>query len=560
MIEELHIKNYALINENIVNFQSGLNILTGETGAGKSVLIGALGLILGNKGDSSVIRTGEDEADITAVFNISTAEIRLWLIEHDLDDGDDQLLIRRTLKRTGRGKVYIQGRPFPLAELSDLGRLLVDIHGQHDQQSLFHIEQHRRFLDRSGKHEEHVQEISEIFNRLKELNEKITNLRTSLNDKESELEILTFSLEEISMADIHEEEEEELRSRLKRIDQAEEFFTLVDSFLNLMPESRGGAMGALREAGQALEGLSGLDEENKKLSERFSNAFYEMEDIIESIVSLNNDISFDPQDKERLEDRLAEIKKIFRKYGPSYQDMQRYCEDSRRKLEELSGGENNLVEWEIQKSSLEEQLIRKALELSEKRKIRGSKLEVEIRDLLKTLGMASAEFSVQISRRTGDNGQYICGITGLDRVEFLFSANKGEPLKSLRHIASGGEISRIMLAIKTALSGTDHIPVLVFDEIDSGIGGEVGNSIGKHMKNLAQYNQILCITHLASIAVYADNHIKVEKTDDNDRTNTSLYPLKDESKVLEIARMLSGNSEGDASIRHAEVLLRTAAG
>ncbi len=560
MIEELHIKNYALIDECIVNFQSGLNILTGETGAGKSVLIGALGMILGAKNDSSSIRTGADETDVTGVFEVSTDEIRLWLKEHDLDDSEDRLIIRRTLKRSGRGKVSIQSRPFPLSELTDLGRLLVDVHGQHDHQSLFHIDQHRRFLDRSGKHEAFVREIADTFNRVKELSLRIEKLKSDLADKDAEMELLSFSLNEIEKADIREGEEDEIRTRLKRMNQSQELYSLADSFMGLMPESRGGAMSSLRQAGRVLSGLTALDGVDPKLSERFSNAFYELEDIIESVRSVNDEITFDPRDKESIEDRLAEIKRIFRKYGPTYSEVQNSYKKSSLRLEELQSGETNLEQLEREKSQWEENLISKAQELSEMRKVRGAQLEKEIAALLKSLGMASAEFSIRITKRTGENGQAVCGISGLDRVEFLFSANKGEPLKPLRQVASGGEISRVMLAVKTALAGTDRIPVLVFDEIDSGIGGEVASSIGRHMRQLSRYNQILCITHLASIAVYADNHIKVEKTDKEDRTNTSLFSLTGESKVMEIARMLSGDSEGDASIRHAEVLLQNAVG
>ena len=560
MIEELHIKNYALIDECIVSFQTGLNILTGETGAGKSVLIGALGLILGARNDSSSIRTGTDEAEVTGVFEVSTDEIRLWLKEHDLDDSEDQLIIRRTLKRSGRGKVSIQSRPFPLSELNDLGRLLVDVHGQHDHQSLFQIDQHRRFLDRSGKHEAIVQDIGDTFNRVKELSLGIEKLRTDLADKEAEMELLSFSLNEIEKADIRDEEEDEIRTRLKRMNQSQELYSLADSFMGLMPESRGGAMSSLRQAGQVLSDLTALDGIDPKLSERFSNAFYELEDIIESVRSVNDELTYDPRDKEILEDRLAEIKRIYRKYGPSYSDLQNSYEQGSLRLEELQNGETNLEELEKEKSRWEEALISKAQKLSDMRKTRGAQLEKEITTLLKSLGMASAEFRIQVTNRTGENGQAVCGASGLDRIEFLFSANKGEPLNPLRQVASGGEISRVMLAVKTALAGTDRIPVLVFDEIDSGIGGEVASSIGRHMRQLSRYNQILCITHLASIAVYADNHIKVEKTDIDDRTNTSLYSLNNESKVMEIARMLSGDSEGDASIRHAEALLQNAVG
>ena len=559
MIEELQIRNFALIDEDTVAFQKGLNILTGETGAGKSVLIGALGLILGGKGDSSLIRTGADEAEVIGVFTIVTPEVRSWMADHDLDGDEDQLIIRRTLKRSGRGTISIQARPFPLNELIDLGQLLVDVHGQHDHQTLFYIDHHRKFLDRSARNEGMVKDISSLFYSVKETAETINDLKTRLKDKDEEIELLEFGLQEIEMADIGEAEEDEIRGRLKFMNQAQDLFSLVASFMDLMPENRSGAMGTLRQSGEILNDLSGFDEQFKKIEERFSNAFYEMEDIVETMRAISDNLVFDPAEKEQLEDRLADIKKILRKYGPTYESLQNYVVESRNRLDELSGSEVNLASMEEKRASLEARLIGKAQELSERRKKQACILEDEIRDMLRELGMASAEFSVNITGRKGEDGRNLCGVTGIDRVEFLFSANRGEPLKPLRQVASGGEISRVMLAIKTALAGTDGIPVLVFDEIDSGIGGEVAKSVGQHLKKLSRFNQILCITHLASIAVYADNHIKVEKFDRDDRTNTSLQALSEDLKVQEIARMLSGDSRGDASIKHAEALLRNAA-
>ncbi len=560
MIEELHIRNFALIDQCVVNFSKGLNILTGETGAGKSVLIGALGLILGAKGDSSAIRTGEEEADVTGVFEIKTDEVRSWLEEHDLDSREDRLIIRRTLKSTGRGKISIQARPFPLNELVELGKLLVDVHGQHDHQTLFHVDYHRRYLDSYGSLEEAVGKITKLFYSVKELSEEIASLKEVLKDKDEEIELLTYSLEEIGKTDIREGEEDEIRSRLKFMNQSQQLYSLMDSFMNIMPENHGGALRTLRQSLEILEDLKGLNPDFLGVEERFSNAFYELEDIVQTVQSIQESMVFDPSEKEALEDRLAEIKKIYRKYAPTYESLQEYCQTSRTRLEELAGGESNLGDLEKRKAWLEEELVEKAQQLSAERKKQAELLEKDVREMLRELGMTSADFSIRITGRKSESGQNLCGVTGIDRVEFLFSANRGEPVKPLRQVASGGEISRVMLAIKTALADSGTIPVLVFDEIDAGIGGEVAKSIGIHMKKLSQFNQILCITHLASIAVYADNHIKVEKFDAMDRTNTSLYNLDGSQKVLEIARMLSGDSQGDASLKHAKALLESASG
>jgi len=558
MIEELHIRNFALIDEAVITFDKGLNILTGETGAGKSVLIGAVGLVLGGKGDSSSIRRGSDEAEVTAVFHVDSPDVRSWLTEHEMEPEEDSLIIRRKLKATGRGSIYIQSRPSTLSELGDLGKLLIDIHGQHDHQSLFHMEHHRRFLDRFGKLEELNRDVQSLFNRLKDKTEEIQRLQKALDDRDQELELLSFSIKEIESADLKEGEEEGLRASLKRMDQSEELFGILDRLQNLLPESHGGCLTSLRKGMELMNRFSDMEPERKSLSDRYTNAFYELEDIADTIGSLNDEFSFSPEEKETLEDRLALIRKICRKYGPEVSDVQRFLKLSEEKLDALENSSDRLNALQSERDSIEEELISKARVLSENRKKSGLEMEVSVQELLKTLGMPSSRFSVGIQQKMGSKGQVLCGLNGLDRVEFLFSANKGEPLKALKDVASGGEISRVMLAIKTVLAETDQIPVLVFDEIDSGIGGEIASSIGRHMKKLADFHQILCITHLASIAVYADNHIKVKKSELDDRTQTDLFALNRDERVSEIARMLSGDSEGAASLIHAQELLKSA--
>ncbi len=558
MIEELYIKNYALIDETRVLFAGKLNILTGETGAGKSVLIGALGLVLGNKADSTAIRTGCDEAEVTGVFHNTSEDIRSWLEEHDLDPGEDSLIIRRKIRSTGRGSVYIQSRPFTLADLSELGRLLVDVHGQHDHQSLFYIDQHRRFLDKSGKLEEMNRRVQGLFNALKDKSAEIDELKAAQENREKEIELLQYAVNEIDEADLKEGEEEELRKVLKRMDQAQELYSVIDGLTDLLSENRGGALSALSKAQPLMDRLTEMESEQAGLKSRYNDAFYELEDIAQSLAGMGDQISYTPAEKEALEDRLAVIKRISRKYGPGFDEVQRHLAESRESLERLDHAVDRLEALGAERDALEEELIGEARLLSERRKETALILEGRICDLLATLGMPSASFSISVSLKTGDQGQALCGINGLDRVEFMFSANKGEPLKSLRNVASGGELSRVMLAVKTALADSDNTPVLVFDEIDAGIGGEVASSIGRHMKGLAGFHQILCITHLASIAVYADNHIKVKKTEREDRTHTDLFALEGNERVAEIARMLSGDSEGSASLTHAEEMLKGA--
>ena len=558
MIEELYIRNYALIDETRVRFADKLNILTGETGAGKSVLIGALGLVLGNKADSTAIRTGCDEAEVTGVFHCNSQEVRAWLGEHDLEPEEDSLVIRRKIRSTGRGAVYIQSRPFTLSDLSELGRLLVDIHGQHDHQSLFYIDQHRRFLDKSGNLDDQNRQVQQLFNALREKSAEIEELKAAQENREKELELLRYAVNEIEEADLKEGEEDELRKVLKRMEQAEELYSVIGGLMDLLPENRGGALSALSKAQPMMDRLVEMEPDQNGLKNRFNDAFYELEDIAQSLSGMSDEISYTPAEKEALEDRFAVVRKIGRKYGPDYEDVQKQLSESREAMERLDNAQDHLDALNIERDVLEEKLIARARTLSDGRKEQALVLEEKIHELLTTLGMPSASFSISVTQKTGDQGQALCGLNGLDRVEFLFSANKGEPLKSLRNVASGGELSRVMLAVKTALAGSDNIPVLVFDEIDAGIGGEVASSIGRHMRGLAGFHQILCITHLASIAVYADNHIKVNKAERDNRTHTDLFALDGTERVAEIARMLSGDSEGSASLTHAEEMLKGA--
>ncbi len=555
MILELCIKNLALIDETTLKFQGGLNILTGETGAGKSVLIGALGLILGERGDGSLVRAGCEEAEVSGVFQIQGPEPRRWLADKGLDPEEEILIIRRVLRNTGRGSIYVQSRPFTLPDLSRLGEILVDIHGQHDHQSLLYIDKHRSLLDQFGRLTEETGRVKALFMEMRKKSEAIKELKESLANREKEEEFLKHSLEEIEEAALKEGEEEELKARLERMGRCEEYSYLVDSLLNLLSEGRGGSLGALRSALAKLDQLGRLDDQCKELQERFGNAFYEVEDIVESLAALGEGLTFSAEEKEALEDRLDLIRTLCRKYGGSVALVKGKLEENRFKLEQLGDSSQALEGLQRERSALEGRLIAQARKVSQGRKKAAAVLEKAVGEVLKQLGMPSSLFRIQLTQKKGENDQLLCGPMGIDRVEFLFSANKGEPLKPLKEVASGGEISRVMLAIKSALAEVDQIPALVFDEIDTGIGGEVANAIGRHLRKIASFHQILCITHLASIAIYADNHIRVLKLEKEGRTKTELKSLQEGERVTEIARMLSGDSNRGVSLSHAKELL-----
>ena len=556
MLNELHIKDFALIDRLELSFSRGLNIFTGETGAGKSIIIGALGLILGEKGDTESIRTGQDSCVVSANINVSdNPDAMQWLSENAIDTDQGEIIIRRVLHETKRNNCFIQSTPVTQTQLKEFTSTLFDIHGQHQHQSLLNTENHRKLLDSFAGLNDEVADFSEKVKELSSLKKHYAETVAAERDHLREIDFLTHSVNEIDAAVLKPGEEEELKSEKEIISQAERLFREVDDFAGLVLPGEGGALGPLRDALDRLSALTDIDSKVLPLLQRYEAAFYEIEDIGDSIRNYREGISFSPERLEEIEDRLMLIRKLAKKYGDNIPAVLSYRDDAERKI-------NSLENWQTEKGELEERIaglethIRSAaLSISQKRKSVAPGLAEQILAVIRKLGMKKAVLSIAIEPKTSKEGKNVLSSTGIDDVEFLFSSNQGEPLKSLSKIVSGGELSRVMLAVKTILSEADNISTLVFDEIDSGIGGEVALDVGAQMQELAGAKQILCITHLASIAVRADNHIKVEKKILDGRTLTEISVLKNSDKVTEIARMLSGDPAGEASLAHAAELL-----
>ncbi len=557
MLEELSVANYALIEEINIRFDKGFNILTGETGAGKSILVGALGLLFGSRGDVTYIRTGASEAVISGVINVqSNEEVSTWLEEHGINAEDGVVIVKRVIKKNGRGSTFIQGHPSTRNDLTALTSLIFDMHGQHEHQSLLKIENHRKLVDRYGGHEDLVSVLYSGFIELAGLKKEYEDLHGSEAEKLREKDILLFSIREIEEAALRPEEEEELESEVLLLSQAEKLFSLLESFNASVSEGRGGALSGLRAAKNFLEGIAGINPEFAPLVKRFDDAFFEAEDIAETLGGYKDSVDFSPEKLDHCEQRLQHIHRLEKKYGNTISDVQEYAEECRKKAGMLEAGDAEIEALKGRINELEKKVLSNARELSEKRKGTAAELEKKIEEQLYQLGMPKAKFKVETGYRGSENGKSVCGPYGFDRIEFLISPNEGEPVKKLKDIASGGEISRVMLAIKSVLTKIDHIQSFIFDEIDSGIGGVVAVSVGEHLKKISEYKQILCITHLAQVAVCADNHIVVEKGVVQGRTVTGLTTIRDDEKKREIARMLSGDSDGEASLVHAEEMLK----
>ncbi|WP_319561904.1 DNA repair protein RecN [Marispirochaeta sp.] len=556
MLEELRIENFALIRSMNIRFSRGLNILTGETGAGKSIIVGALGAILGDKADSGVIRSKADEAKISAVLLVDhNSEALSWLADHDIVPEDGTVIVRRVIRRNGRGSVFLQDSQIPRAVLQEFTSMLFDMHGQHEHQSLLQADQHRRLLDSFAGIEDQVSRLAWHFAELTKIRKEYDSMNQAEREQLRELDFLNHAINEIDAADLKPGEEKALEEELEIISQAEKIYSHLEEFSRLSSESRGGALAYLRKARDELAFLSGIIQKMEPLSARFESAFLEMEDIVESVRAYNDEVQFSPGRLDEIEHRLMQIRRLEKKYGDSIDEVLQYREDSSAKINSIDSWQEQKEEMEQQIADLNRKIAQIARIVSDARRQVADSLKSAVEERIRPLGMQKAVFSVHIETKTGENGKTVCGPTGADQIEFLIAPNHGEPLKPLRSIASGGELSRLMLAIKTVLSEADQIDSLIFDEIDTGIGGEVGLALGEQLALLAERKQILCITHLASVAVRADNHIVVTKEIEAGRTITHTRSLGDDERVTEIARMLSGDPVGAASISHARELI-----
>lgn len=557
MLDELVIKDYALIDKLSVHFNDGLNIITGETGAGKSIVVGALSFLLGGKADIDIIRTGCEEASVSGIISVQPGnkDVATWLQDKDISTDEGRIIIRRNLKKTGRGSIYIQDVPVTRNDLLELTSYLFDIHGQHEHQALLKKENHRRYLDRFAGIEEQVQAFTILF---LELSEKRKELEASLElekQRNEKQELLAFAIEEIAKANPKVGEIAELEAEAKKLAEYEKLSTVVINAAEALSHSELSALPLLRKAKAALESAAAIDPSLSELSKRLSDLYYELEDASDQLVDYKDSLRFDENRLEAIEDRLAVLFKLRKKYGTTEEDILTYKDQAEAELEALSKIEENRAILKESISKLEQEITKRASELTAKRQSAAKSLAERITTILSTLGMPKAQFVIQVQSKGMNGNSKIIGPYGSDDIEFMISANLGEPVKELSKIASGGELSRVMLAIKTVLANTDTVETLVFDEIDTGIGGEVALSVGEHLAQVGKTKQIFCITHLASIAVRADNHLKVEKRIEGDRTITTLRALEKSERREEIARMLAGDAAASAALAHADELL-----
>lgn len=555
MLEELSIRDFAIIDRLSVRFETGLNLLTGETGAGKSILIGALGFILGAKADTGIIRAGTDETLVTGVVTVDdNTAAQSWLAEHGIEVEDGSVVVRRGLKRNGRGAMYIQNVPVARQDLEDFASALVEIHGQREGHALLKKDRHRALVDSFAGIEADVAAYGTLYSDLGSRRKALETMASSEVERAREIELLRFAVEEIDAAVPRLGEEDELADEERRLSQHEKLFAAVAQARELLGDADG-AIARLRKARLQLETAGAIDQKLADTSRRLDDAYYELEDLGEFLSSYSDHLLFDPGRLEEIESRLATLQKLKRKYGPELEKVIAYRAEAAEKLAGLENWEEDRAGLEKQVAELETVVFARAEKLTLARSAAGLKLEESVRAIISTLGMPNARFVIRIERIPPMNGKIVVGPTGADDLEFYVSANKGEPLRPLAEVASGGELSRVMLALKTALAEDAGAPTMVFDEIDTGIGGEVALGVGLHLAGLAKSRQVLCITHLASIAARADNHLMVEKRVEGERTVTRVSRLAGADRIREIARMLSGDPASRVSLDHAADLV-----
>ncbi|MBP5157021.1 MAG: DNA repair protein RecN [Treponema sp.] len=563
MLEELDVKNFALIDEAHVDFSRGFTVLSGETGAGKSILIGSLAFLLGGKASAEQIRTGCHEAQVSGVFLLdgNSKDAVDWLSCRDIEAEDSRVIIRRSIKETGKSSAWIGGVAVSRADLAAFASFLVDLHGQHEQQSLMKVSEHRRYLDIYADIVDEVASFTALYNGLVEKRRTLSSLDMDEKGRRERLDVLNFALDEIDGAKLRDGEEEELEAEEARLSSFEKLCSDIGEAVRQLDggdDGEGGVIPCMRRLNSAFDRAAESDGGLAPLAERIQSAFYELEDISSEIQKYERGLVYDPDRLVELQERLELIYRLKKKYvsqNSTVAELLDWAEAARDEAARLGGVADDKSALVAEVSELEKKVYLAAKAISAKRAAAAGRMSSEIMAVLAKLGMKSASFKVSMRVKPGDEVEQRCGPYGMDDIEFLISANPGSPLLPLERVASGGELSRVMLAMKTILSAADTAGTLIFDEIDTGIGGEVAVSLGEHMKKLSVDRQVLCITHLASIAVFADNQIKIAKAVSGNSTSTGVFPIGGQERVREIARMLSGDSDSQQSLEHAAAML-----
>lgn len=548
MLEMLHIENIAIIERSEIAFARGFNALTGETGAGKSIVIDSMSAVLGQRTSRDLIRTGADKAFVSAWFSHVPASIC-----EDLGitpDEDGNLMLQREIHADGKNVCRVGSRPVTVSQLRQLGSRLVNIHGQHDGQQLLDEEQHLTYLDRYGRVENALSAYTDKYNALTEIRRQMAALQMDEAEKARRMDTLQYQIAELERAKLKEGEEEVLESRRNLLRNGEKFISAVsgcDYCLSGSDDSDG-VLSLLRRAQEAISTVRNLDETFAALYERLQEAYSEVYDIADTVSDQRANFDFSPNELDEVEGRLDLLYRLKKKYGATVEDMLAYLDKCRTELDQICYAGDTLERLKKEETKAEKAVMEAARALSEERKTAATALETLVLEELRQLDMTKIRFCVEFTDHAPD-------ATGIDGVRFLMSANVGEELKPINKIASGGELARIMLALKNVLSEQDMVATLVFDEVDTGVSGRAAQKVAEKMARIAGSKQVLCVTHLPQLAAMADTHFSVEKGEREGRTYTNVEELDRSRRREELARLTGGAHVSDTMLQGAEELL-----
>lgn len=535
MLQHIHIENMAVIEEADIDFDSGLTVLTGETGAGKSIVIDALNMVLGERSSRDLVRTGCDKAEVTALFTDLSDGVKTALADMGYEAEDGQLLVRRRITAEGKSMCYLNGTPVTVALLRSVGRLLVNIHGQHDNQALLSEDKQRDYLDRIGGLEEQKATYLEAYRRYGTIARRLKKLKADEQDKDQRMDTLRFRLQEIEQFVPQVGEEQELAERRTRMRHAEKMavsFGRAGWALEGDNENAGG-LPAVRQAAEALEEAAAILPSIQPLTERLQAIQYELEEVAAEVSHEQARLTFDENEKEQIESRWSELRRLLAKYGPTEEDMLACAEQARQELHQLENRDETIAEDERLLEQAEQDTVAAAAALTQARRKTADRFAKEVMEQLQFLDMPGTTLTIAMEPTTLTS-------SGGDKLTFLLAANAGEEAKPLIRSASGGELSRIMLAIKAVMAGADDIDTLVFDEIDTGISGHAARKVGIKLRETAAARQVLCVTHLAQIAAAADRQLVVRKEVLDARTRTRVNAVSGEAREQELSRIISG--------------------
>lgn len=559
MLKHLYIRNFAIIDELELDFNSGMTALTGETGAGKSILLGALNLVLGDRADNDSIKQGCEYAEIVAEFDIQQLDhVAAWLVSQELN-ADDECILRRRISKDGRSRAYVNSTPVNLQNIRELAEMLIDIHGQHEHQSIMKSSVQRQLLDDYAKHSPLLETVSNLYVELKLIEDQLQHLQQTSNEQNDRLDLLRFQTQELDALALEENEYQALDKQHKRMANADKINNTVQQAIHLLSEDENSnTQSSISHIIGSLNDINEIDASLSPATEMLTEALVQIDESVSLLQNYRDNIDIDPSQLANIELRIQNILDLARKHRVEPEALTALHQQLQKELDDIGHVDERLNELGDQQKELEVKYLSACKKLSDSRKNASKKLNKNITQSMQTLGMSGGKFEITIDPVTSKRSAY-----GLDQIEFTVTANAGQSCKPIARVASGGELARISLAIQMIIANSSKIPSLIFDEVDSGVGGGIAEIVGQHLRTLGsaktgKESQVICITHLPQVASQAHNHLRVEKQTQNKRTSSQVISLDEEQRRQEIARMLSGVEVTEQSLAHADEMIERA--